>query len=117
MTPNLSLIILNYNRKKDLVELINSILKQTYKNFEIIVVDNASSDGSVEEIKRTYSGVKIVALEKNIGRSGHNKGANIYNHTFKYRNIITNTCRVVSFWIFIKEFQKQTPYNYPPVSS
>lgn len=70
-----SIVILNYNRKRDVLELIKSLLAQTYKNFEIIVADNASTDGSAKAVKKKYPGIKYIVLSKNIGRAGHNEGA------------------------------------------
>ena len=75
MKPFFSIIILNFNRKKDAVELIKSLYAQTYQDYELILVDNASNDGSVSEIKKKFPKVKVVPLPKNIGRAGHNRGA------------------------------------------
>ena len=47
-----SVIIVNYNNAKYLEECINSILNQSYKNKEIIVVDDKSKDNSLEILKR-----------------------------------------------------------------
>ena len=48
--------------------------KQTFKDFETLVVDNASTDGSVALIVKKFPKVKIVALQKNHGKSGFNHG-------------------------------------------
>lgn len=77
MKPYLSIIILNYNRKKDSLELIESLHEQTYKDFEIIFVDNNSNDGSAKAVEEKYPDVNIVSLAKNAGRAAHNKGADI----------------------------------------
>jgi GT2 family glycosyltransferase len=69
-----SVIILNWNRKKDTSELIGALRKQTYKNFEVIVVDNASEDGSVEHIRRHYPDVRVVEAEVNFALYGFNLG-------------------------------------------
>jgi len=62
----ISVIILNWNGKEVLEKAIKSILNQTYKNFEVIVVDNGSTDGSIEMIER-YSNVKLIKLPYNYG--------------------------------------------------
>jgi hypothetical protein len=54
MQPLVSIIILNYNGKQFNRDCINSLLQQTYTQFEIIFVNNASSDGSCEEVKTLF---------------------------------------------------------------
>ncbi len=65
---NLSIIIVNYNVKEFLMNLLHS-LEVAAADFssEIIVVDNASTDGSVEEIKQKFPGINLIANKKNIG--------------------------------------------------
>ena len=65
---DVSIIIVNWNTKKLLLDCICSIY-ETVKNisFEIWLVDNASSDGSVEAVKQNYSDVKIIQNKKNLG--------------------------------------------------
>lgn len=69
--PLVSVVIVNYNRKNDLREALNSIYKQDYKNIEIIVVDNASSDYSVEMLNNEFSNVRTIRLEENTGMDGY----------------------------------------------
>jgi hypothetical protein len=65
---DLSIIIVNYNVKEFLKNLLNSLQKAVKNlNTEIIIVDNASTDGSVEEISRVFKDVQIIANIKNLG--------------------------------------------------
>ncbi len=64
----LSAIVVAYNEEKDISKTIESLLAQAYKDFEVIVVNNASTDGTVE-VASKYS-VKIVSVEKNHGPGG-----------------------------------------------
>lgn len=65
---NISIIIINYNTKMLTIECIKSIIRETNGlNYEIIVVDNNSCDGSVIEIKNVFREIKIISLNKNIG--------------------------------------------------
>lgn len=75
--PMVSVVIPTYNRKDKLARLIDSILQSSYPidKFEIIVVDDASTDGTYEYIKNRYSGIKIIKNEKEILISGsRNRG-------------------------------------------
>jgi GT2 family glycosyltransferase len=62
--PLISIIIPTYNRKEKLTKLIQSTQKSTYKNLEIIVVDDASIDNTYENIKKLFPDIKIVRNEK-----------------------------------------------------
>lgn len=65
---DVSIIIVNYNTKKILADAIDSILKHTINiKYEIIVVDNASSDGSVTYLLEKYPQIKVIALDTNLG--------------------------------------------------
>lgn len=57
--PLVSVIMPVYNAEKDLREAINSILNQTYKNIELIIIDDASTDGSADIIS-SYSDDRII---------------------------------------------------------
>ena len=76
MPPTLvSIIIVTWNRREDVLETVQSIFEQSYKNFEIVVVDNGSSDGTVEALRQLYSPVVIVELDRNVGvTAGRNAG-------------------------------------------
>ena len=67
--PLVSIIILNLNRKKDLMSCLKSLKKQSYNNYEIIIIDNASIDGSVDEIRKKYRKIIIYKTKKNLGTS------------------------------------------------
>lgn len=69
VTKKISIIIPTYNRKEHLKECIDSILSQTYTNFEIIIVDDCSDDRTNEFIKEEYSDerIKYVVNCKNSG--------------------------------------------------
>jgi len=73
-TPKISIIIVNYNGKDYLENCLSSIFKTEYQNFEVIVVDNASTDGSVQQIRQTFPTTKIIFNKKNLGSAGRNSG-------------------------------------------
>ena len=63
----LSVIIPNYNGKHFLEPCLEALKKQSMKDFEIIVVDNGSSDGSVEMINNSYPYVRLITFKENTG--------------------------------------------------
>lgn len=68
----ISIVIVNYNGLKYIKKCIDSLLEQEYRDFEIIFVDNGSSDGSIEFVRNNYSDIKIVISKKNLGFAGGN---------------------------------------------
>lgn len=62
-----SVIIPNWNGKHLLKTCLSSLQKQSFKDLEVIVVDNGSSDGSIDYIKKYFPDVKLVQLDKNHG--------------------------------------------------
>lgn len=64
----ISVIIPTYNRKDSIVQSIESVLNQTYKNIEVIVVDDCSNDNTIEQIKKiTDKRLNFYQLDKNYG--------------------------------------------------
>ncbi|MFC1649092.1 glycosyltransferase family 2 protein [Patescibacteria group bacterium] len=70
--PLVSIVIVNFNGKKWLKDCLTSVFKQTYKNYEVIFVDNNSSDESVDYVKKNYPKVKIINNHVNTGFAGGN---------------------------------------------
>jgi len=70
--PLISIVILNYNQIKVTCEFIESTKNLTYKNYEIILVDNASKENPTELIRSQYPHVKLIVNEKNLGFTGGN---------------------------------------------
>ena len=73
MEPLVSIITPCFNAEKYIRQTIESVLNQTYKNFEMIIVDDISTDKSVEII-REYSKkddrIKLIVAKEKIGASG-----------------------------------------------
>ena len=68
--PLISIIIITHNRKKILGEAIDSVLLQRYPHAEVIVIDNASTDGTVAWVQEHYPSVRVIRSEENRGVSG-----------------------------------------------
>ena len=70
-----TVVIVNWNGGIYIRECLNSLEKQTVPEYSIIVVDNGSSDGSLELVRESFTEVQIIPLEKNLGfAGGNNKG-------------------------------------------
>ncbi len=63
----ISVVVLNWNGVQFLKDCFDSIKNQTFRDFETILVDNASSDSSVEFAKKNYPFVKIIRNRENVG--------------------------------------------------
>lgn len=74
--PLASAIVLNYNGRGFASEAVRSLLAQDLPGLEVIVVDNASTDGSAEDIERTFSGrLRLIRSARNLGfGAGNNLG-------------------------------------------
>lgn len=71
----ISVIVLNYNGRGHLGPCLESLRRQTFQDFETILVDNGSSDGSVDFVRRLFPEVRCVANPSNLGFSaGNNVG-------------------------------------------
>jgi hypothetical protein len=74
MSPRVAVVIVNYNCLEDLPGCIESILASPEQP-EVVVVDNASTDGSVEVIRQRFPSVKIISNDANHGlAAGNNQG-------------------------------------------
>ena len=80
-----SVVIPNYNGKHFLEKCLDSIKNQTYKDIEVIVIDNASVDASLELLESKYPWVKTIKMSTNTGFSGAvNKGIEISKGEFLF---------------------------------
>ncbi len=91
--PLVSIIILNWNGKENLIRCLRSFKKVTYKPVEIVVVDNNSSDGSQDLVKKKFPFVRLIANKKNYGYSGGNN-IGIRASRGKYVFILNNDTEV-----------------------
>ena len=107
-TPLVSIIILNYNAGKLLLNCVESILKSDFKNYEIIVVDNNSKDESHLICKEKFEEIKLIENSQNFGFcEGNNIGAK--NAKGEFIIIINPDTTVTPNWI--NEFLKANKEN------
>jgi GT2 family glycosyltransferase len=73
--PRVAIIVLNWNLRDDLAECLASLKRQTYPNSLVIVVDNASQDGSADMVRAQFRGTHLIVNEQNLGfAAGNNVG-------------------------------------------
>tara|TARA_B100000029_G_scaffold490296_1_gene549171 strand:- start:821 stop:1861 length:1041 start_codon:yes stop_codon:yes gene_type:complete len=70
--PLVSIIVLNYNAGKLLLDCVTSLKKSTYENIEILIVDNISSDESHTKCKKEFPDIKLIQNKENLGYCGGN---------------------------------------------
>ncbi len=86
-SPLVSIVIPLFNAKDYIAETIESVLKQSYKNIELIVVDDCSTDGSyelVEDFSKRDSRVKLIRLEQNFGGPAKPRNIGVENSKGEY---------------------------------
>jgi hypothetical protein len=70
--PAVFTVILNTNRREDTLACLASLEACSYENHHVIVLDNASTDGSLEAIRANHPWAQTIELEKNLGYAGNN---------------------------------------------
>jgi hypothetical protein len=96
--PVVSIVVVNYNGLQHLQDCLPSITKTQYSNFEVILVDNGSTDRSVEFVKRNFPSINIVRCKRNSGAAGgYNIG--ILHAKGKYVVILNNDVEVDLNWL------------------
>jgi GT2 family glycosyltransferase len=70
--PKVALVILNWNGREDVLNCVSTLPRLRYPNLVATVVDNASSDGSVEALRERFPQQRVLVMEKNLGFCGGN---------------------------------------------
>jgi len=110
--PRVSVIIVNWNGKHLLGECLDSLSAQSFKDHEVVVVDNGSLDGSVAYIRRNYPDIKIVGLPENHGYAGgNNAGIRIASGT--YIALLNNDAKADREWL--ENLLQEAETNLPNV--
>lgn len=105
--PCVSVIIVNWNRKDDLKECLQSVLDQTFKDVELIVVDNHSTDGSVDLIREEYPLVNLVILPDSSSGACEAFNIGFAKAVGEYCVVMDNDALLEADWIerALKEFE------------
>lgn len=111
--PEMSVIVVNWNGKHFLEDCLSALRRQTFCDFETILVDNGSNDGSVEYVRNHFPELELVSLQENTGFTG----ANIAGYARAKGDLIVllnNDTEVDSFWL---EQIHQASSEYPEAGS
>ncbi|MEO7924158.1 MAG: glycosyltransferase family 2 protein [Chitinophagaceae bacterium] len=97
-SPNVAIVILNWNGQKYLEQFLPSVLASDYSNFEVVVADNGSADDSVSFLEKNYPGIRLIRFTENHGFA---KG---YNEALKqvqaeYYAILNSDVEVQPGWL------------------
>jgi GT2 family glycosyltransferase len=97
-STSVSVVIPNWNGRQFLSGCLDSLAKQTYKNLEVIVVDNGSVDGSIDFLESNYAWVRLISFDHNTGFSvAVNEG--IRQAGGSYIALLNNDTIVDSLWV------------------
>ncbi len=110
-----SIIILNYNAGELLTDCIESIFKTNYDNFEVILVDNASTDTSYKRCKEKFNKIHLIENKKNLGYcEGNNVG--IREAKGQYVAILNPDTKVEPNWLdeLVSAYKKHGDALYQP---
>lgn len=110
-----SIIILNYNAGELLSDCIESIFKTKYDNYEVILVDNASTDKSYKKCKEKFNKIHLIENKKNLGYcEGNNVG--IREAKGQYVAILNPDTKVEPNWLdeLVSAYRKYGDALYQP---
>jgi len=96
--PLISVVIPNYNGAAYLAACLSSLVRQTRSDFEVLVVDNGSSDDSFETARRAAPGAVILRQERNLGFAG-GANAGIHAGAAEWIAILNNDTEVSEEWL------------------
>lgn len=97
-SPLVSVIVVSFNEIENIGETLNSLMRQTYPKYEIIVYDNGSTDGTSEYITENFPNVNLIKGKLNIGFGGaNNQAAKIANG--KYLAFVNDDAYVTPGWL------------------
>ncbi len=111
--PEISVVVVNWNGRQFLEECLQSLRRQTFRDFEVIFVDNGSADGSVSYVQNRFPEVTVVPLSENRGFTGGNI-AGYQQSKGKLIALLNNDTEVHAGWL---DEIYQAAMQYPEAGS
>lgn len=96
--PLVSIVVVTFNEIDHIGASLDALMKQTYPNFEVIVYDNGSTDGTSEYVREHYPQVKLVNGSENLGFGGANNEAALVSNG-KYIGFLNCDAFVAPDWL------------------
>ena len=103
--PKVSIVVVTYNNERIIHECIRSVLKNNYPNYELIIVDNGSTDGTLKAVKElinkfnAWNKTKIIVNRKNLGISKASNIGVLFSRG-KYIAFLDSDASVHPNWLF-----------------
>lgn len=97
-TPDVVVVVVNWNGRAFIRACLESLRRQTYRNFTTVVVDNGSTDGSADLISAEYPEVRLIRLERNLGFAAANNTA-IRSCRAEYIALLNNDASARATWL------------------
>lgn len=101
-SSKVSIIVLNWNGKQNTINCLESLKLTTYPHYDTIIVDNGSTDGSLEYFKDKYPDIKLIENGKNLGfAEGNNVAIKeiLKRNEIKYIALLNNDTLVKPDWL------------------
>jgi len=108
--PRVLISIINWNNATDTIRAVNSLKNLSYSHYDVVVIDNASKDNSLELLRKSLDKIEIIANKKNLGFAGGHKVAVEYalNNQYDAIWILNNDIEVFenSLMALVNAYQK-----------
>lgn len=102
----IGVVVLSYNKRDDLLLALASVIRSEYPDLHVVVVDNASSDGSAVAVEARYPRISLIRNSENLGAAG---GRNI-----GWRHL--GNCAACDYVIFLDDDSEVTPSYFAEIA-
>src|SRR5215217_3778172 len=98
VSPRITVVVPNWNGKRFLKVCLSSLRRQSFEDFETVLVDNGSSDGSVEFVAENFPEVRVISLRENKGFAAA-ANAGIMASQAEYVAMLNNDTEIEPGWL------------------